>query len=316
MEEKTKTQETVAKYERVATELIGRYESENPGFSWTDDPAGVCRGIVATRWPRLSKASKRLYRAALISFMSDRGHESAASLMAGVSTTEDGSQRESRHTRLKKLPPAYIDMIAEHLDLDRIIDRLVFCMLYAGAISGLRPGEWRNARFVGVDGGRHILVVQNSKNTNGRAHGAERTITFHDLDEDQSGIIDSLITEISCLSDDEYTATMASIKYRMSRVSAKVWPNARARPTLYSGRHQFSADAKKAGVDSVALAAIMGHKSPETAERFYGIRRDGGSGYGVTVSASTEEMSRVTEPASSHATGADPEPDSDINRRK
>lgn len=316
MEEKTKTQETVAKYERIATELIGRYQSDHPGVSWEDDPIGVCRGIVATRWPRLSKASKRLYRAALISFMSDRGHESAASLMAGVSTTEDGAQREPRHARLKKLPPAYIDMIAEHLDLDRIIDRLLFCLLYAGAISGLRPGEWRNARFVEADGGRHILVVQNSKNTNGRAHGAERTITFHDLDDDQSGVIDSLITEISCLSNEEYAATMAGIKYRMSRISAKVWPNARARPTLYSGRHQFSADAKKAGVDSVALAAIMGHKSPEAAERFYGVRRDGGSGYGITVSASTEEMSRVTEPASSHLKDVDPERASGLTRGK
>lgn len=295
MKEKTKTQETIDHYDRVARDLIRRYESDHPGATLEESPVDVCRGIVDTRWPRLSKASKRLYRAALVSMMSRLGHDDAARFMSGVSTDTNGDDRKDRHVRAKKLPPDYIDMIAEHLNLDRTSDRVIFSMLYAGAISGLRPGEWRNARFVEVDGGRHILVVSNSKNTNGRAHGSERTITFHDLDEDQSGVIDSLITEISRLSNDEYTAMMNHIKVRLSRITAKVWPNASARPTLYSGRHQFSADAKKAGVDEVALAAIMGHKSPDAARRFYGIRRNGGSGYGVTVTADPDDMSRVTQ---------------------
>lgn len=294
MEERTKTQETIEQYERIACDLVRRYESEHPGVTLEKSPVDVCRGIVDTRWPRLSKASKRLYRAALVSTMARLGHDDAARFMSGVSAAANGGEREDRHVRAKKLPPEYIDMIADHLNLDRMSDRVIFSMLYGGAISGLRPGEWRNARFVEAEGGRHILVVSNSKNTNGRAHGSERTITFHDLDDDQSGVIDSLITEISCLSDDEYAAMMSNIKVRLSKIAAKVWPDADVRPTLYSGRHQFSADAKKAGVDEVALAAIMGHKSPDAARRFYGIRRNGGGGYGVVVTADADEMSRVT----------------------
>ena len=48
--------------------------------------------------------------------------------------------------------------------------------------------------------------------------------------------------------------------------------------TLYSARHQFAADAKAAGLSKAEIAALMGHRSIETAGEHYGRRSAGWTG--------------------------------------
>lgn len=65
------------------------------------------------------------------------------------------------------------------------------------------------------------------------------------------------------------------------------------RITLYSGRHQFSANAKKAGVPAIEIAAMMGHGSDETHVKSYGKRRVGKGGF--TIQADPLDVERVAE---------------------
>ncbi|WP_157833755.1 site-specific integrase [Hydrogenovibrio kuenenii] len=65
------------------------------------------------------------------------------------------------------------------------------------------------------------------------------------------------------------------------------------RITLYSGRHQFSANAKKSGIGLNELAALMGHRSNQTATQSYGRKLNGRVGFSVV--ADSADVARVNQ---------------------
>ena len=291
-EQTGKTPYTVDLYAKNARRLLDWCERTH-GLRWQDAPALACRLVIEGRWDRLSRASKRLYRASLISFMDAAGEGDAVAYLQGVDASDDGCDRQPVVSREKRLTHEQLAQIVECLDIvDNEIDQTLLRLLYAGSLTGLRPGEWRSASFEG-NPDISVLTVKNSKNTHGRAHGDYRTLILHDLDDDQRKLILDLVSDAGRRTEAEYRGMMLRVADRLKFVAKRIWPNAKSRPSLYSARHQFAANAKKAGLDRASLAALMGHSSTSTAARHYGLKRDGGSGHGVTVSAIPDDVARV-----------------------
>jgi hypothetical protein len=175
---------------------------------------------------------------------------------------------------------------------------------------GLRPHEWATARTASYlnksangKNGKPIkmLVVDNSKHSNGRANGKTRELLLDDLNKDTllsiSTIINVLQSEITQFfiknSNKENpvsweTATkkvMSMTQLNMTRALNKLcseyieqYPdksNLVKNTTLYSTRHQAIANAKSANMGKVIIAATFGHISTSTSKKYYGRKSNG-----------------------------------------
>lgn len=167
--------------------------------------------------------------------------------------------------------------------------------LLSGLWSGLRPCEWEHAQLMSLN----ELVVINAKATQGRSHGVTRTLFIGDLNEQeqqelclhlnyvQQAKLESGQEGISGF--DLFYSHCRSCLYEATRA---LWPKRKQFITLYSGRHQFSANAKHNGLPLEQIAALMGHGSIETATAHYG-RRSAGNG-SMRVTANSDDVARVT----------------------
>jgi hypothetical protein len=142
-------------------------------------------------------------------------------------------------------------------ELERADERLAAAWLRATYITGLRPSEWRHARLSGS-----VLIVRNGKASNGRANGEERSILVQLQSELKN--IALLVYNLRINYDEHYRHT----RYVIAAVAARLWPVREKRPSLYTARHMFSAEAKKT-LSKADVAALMGHASDRTAGLHY-----------------------------------------------
>jgi hypothetical protein len=96
------------------------------------------------------------------------------------------SEKKPVTSRTKDKSPAEKDLARiEHAALARQTQSAIDLVKYfkAALPTGLRPCEWPRARFgrSNRDGYRWMLVVENAKATNGRAHGPVRTLHWEEL---------------------------------------------------------------------------------------------------------------------------------------
>jgi integrase len=149
----------------------------------------------------------------------------------------------------------------------------------AGILTGLRPIEWKTI-IINEENETVSLIVKNAKHTNDRAHGEIRTLNLNHLKLNEIGLVKQHIQVSSQMSmDDEiwekyYQGCSNLLRY----LSRKVWPNRKKHHSLYSARHQFSANLKASGCLPVELAALMGHASDLTALTTYGRKVNGTKG--------------------------------------
>ena len=157
--------------------------------------------------------------------------------------------------------------------------KLSYIWLYSGVLTGLRPIEWTNA-YIEKEDDTISLIVKNAKNTNNRSHGEFRTINLDHLTEKQLNIVkqhldaSSKIKEQDDLWKQYYNGCSNLIRYH----SRKIWKNKNRYPTLYSSRHQFSANLKASGCSKLEVATLMGHASDLTAQSHYGKKIHGTRG--------------------------------------
>lgn len=162
--------------------------------------------------------------------------------------------------------------------------------LKSGIITGLRPIEWRQTVYDEKD---NKLLIKNAKNTNGRSHGDFRTFYFDHLSEnDKKVILQHLKTAFQLGQNDVvwksyYEGCSNLLKYTCKNL----WPNRERHPTLYSARHQFSANLKASGCKPEELATLMGHAVDDTAITTYGKKVNGTRG--VKPKVNSEEIKRV-----------------------
>lgn len=295
----TKSEYTGICYMNRAKNLIHRAKLE----TGIDDisPMKIASWAVSMR-PLLRPSSWRQYRSALIYYLheNETNHPETVQAIKLLSASDgkiclQGKDAPARTSSSKKksLSPdelvLIIDYLASHKSRWSVTASL---WLQASVLTGLRPGEWRSARLEKNDAGEFELVVVNAKNTNGRAHGEMRRLLLRGMEENELNIIRFQInaTEIVLggnLWDQYYRGCRKSVYIAVRAL----WPRRTQYPTLYTGRHQFAADAKRSGLLKSEVAALMGHASSITAGRHYGKKRSGQSGF--SVQPAPEDVARV-----------------------
>jgi len=151
--------------------------------------------------------------------------------------------------------------------------------LRAGILTGLRPIEWKTAKLIQSEKGA-VLLVQNAKNTNNRANGDERNLNLNHLTSDELSIIKGHLNIVKKFNSDkeDWTNYYQGCSNLLRTKNKIAFPNRKKLPTLYSARHQFSANMKASGARPEELAALMGHATDLTAQSTYGKKVNGTRG--------------------------------------
>lgn len=209
-----------------------------------------------------------------------------------TSRTKDKSPSESDMTRIEH--EALARQTASTIDL--------VAYLKAALPTGLRPCEWPRARFGKStrDGYRWMLVVENAKATNGRAHGPVRTLHWEELAPE---VVQDICVWIKIAQDDDYDRRLNTIGHSLWEITRELWPRRKKWPTLYSARHIAIAAWKafylRKGqsplerLEALAIiAALAGHGTDDTATKHYA-RANAGSDKKVVPTADPVEVQNV-----------------------
>lgn len=156
--------------------------------------------------------------------------------------------------------------------------------------TGLRPIEWKKSVY---NEENNSLIVLNAKNTNNRSHGEYRTINLDHLENNEIAVIVLHLTITKKIInenkwDEYYIGCSNLLKY----ITSKIFKDKERRPTLYSARHQYSANLKASNCKKNEIATLMGHKSEDTATAHYGKKIHGTRGKKPNVDEN--ELKRVS----------------------
>ena len=273
----SRTAKTEQFYLETASSLLRQFRISTGMVRWSEDPLAFYRWIQ-DRVESWKPATWRVNRASLVFYFESAGENELASMIKNI-----GSERCARVStntsaqKAKTLPTSDIKQILDFLEKKPGPSEILLGLwLLAGRITGLRPSEWENAVLEGEK-----LIVRNAKTTNGRSHGPSRTLLLHDLPGEQKEVVFLFIQGLQKRLSE--TGSMSRIygtaKRRLHRICREIWPNRKKYPTLYSGRHQFSADLKRSGVSEEEIAALFGHATVRTAMMHYGRKNYGEDGY-------------------------------------
>lgn len=181
----------------------------------------------------------------------------------------------------KSIPLPILKQISLHLQrplrANSVWDIRALRFLLAGIVSGLRPIEWQTVQVADADDGSLTLLVQNAKATNGRGTGPTRTVTIPPgIDRT---IVEEHLYELEQFAqknpDRPFSQYIENTRFALWAANRALFPASQAHVTLYTGRHQFSANKKAEGLTKRELADLMGHESEDTAGAHYGRRKSG-----------------------------------------
>lgn len=151
--------------------------------------------------------------------------------------------------------------------------------IIASVTTGLRPNEWFTSELYEEDG-RLLLKCENFKFNKARSYDKHRIIDLSSIAEEKKDAVKKhqmLIKHFDAIGEGQ--KYYESCRGLLSRLNNKLWPKRKKRIMLYTGRHQFSANAKASDSTSHAeRAALMGHKTTKTSSEKYGKKRSGSSG--------------------------------------
>jgi integrase len=275
--EPSRTPQTTAQYLRRAENLARNAKAElGLGLTEPIDPRQFVAWLAQRKISsKLTRPSWRQYKSAAICYLEHLGTDSALEArdwlfeidVAGCAKRSDRTSA----TKLKRFPLKDYDRIMRELSekpskwSQPLADWLASSML-----TGLRPQEWARAQVQEVRG-EPALVVVNAKATNGRAHGPTRTIMLGGLSaleldlvrrhSDRARMWDGM---------GQFQELYEGCAQTLHQLCRRLWPRRSKHVTLYSCRHQFSANAKASGFSREEVAALMGHAVDTTATTHYG----------------------------------------------
>jgi len=247
--------------------------------------------------PKIARATWRQYKSSVVYYLEQHPNiqESIEALEYLKEITSIGAITDSERTsslKLKKIP--YKDWLKLNNYLaqkNKKWHEQLRMWLRASIITGLRPIEWKNAILTECDG-KQVLKIQNAKATNGRSHGPTRTLLLDKLTEDDLKAIKAHLNNVRIfVGMDEYDYFYKKCATTLYKACRKCWPRRKGHITLYSARHQFSANAKSSGFSKAEIAAMMGHAVDITATIHYG-RKQAGNEI-VNILPSEDEVARV-----------------------
>lgn len=279
---------TVAQYRKILHNLHVRWAREY-GWDpleepWKQRPMEFCQWFIDLAASRVwSKRTYWLYRAACLWHFHTVGPIEAAEAIRNTSSTElpnVGDIPSTSSKKMKKLSGKMLEQLLTRLRngitgiATSPIDPFIAQWLEVGIVTGLRPVEWKDAVF---DRNTCTLTVNNAKFDAVRGNGPQRHIIFDRADHrDEITKISQFVANRDYLAaKDGFKALYDKCRKRLWYICASLWPNAEVRPSLYSPRHQFTSNMKKAGLSRAEIAALMGHRSDYTATCHYGRRISG-----------------------------------------
>lgn len=214
---------------------------------------------------------------------------------SGYGTKKKGNSTSSQ--KLKSIKQTDFETISDYLRNQIGNHQYALALLTwmeAGEATGLRPSEWESAQIIDI-GGHTALKIKNAKHTNGRGNGSYRHLILDDL---ESGKVNAIKDMIFML--DGFTKEMsfksfydAVRSYNYAAVRTALGKRAKY-PTLYTFRHQFTANCKASGLTRKEVAALLGQASDATAPLHYGRKQQGRSG-GTKVKPLENEVDTVRE---------------------
>lgn len=214
---------------------------------------------------------------------------------SGKSRKERVKKTSSR--RKKKASPEDIQKISEVVkDNSSKWGEALIIWLQAAIATGLRPNEWRTATLI-EDDNRLILRSKNFKRNEVRSYADFREIDLTDSSEESIGFVKKQVSIVQGMIKNDmmesYYNGCASLLYWCNK---KIWKKRKANITLYTGRHQFSANAKAdETVSDVERAALMGHKTTKTSTERYGLGRHGSKGLTPKI-ADRDVLKNIVDP--------------------
>jgi integrase len=250
---------------------------------------------IENHLPDWSQSTWRMHRCGyrlLLELLVAKGHIDAGvaaglnERMLGVFGLKRGERTKKTSSRRKKsVSQAHIDLI-----VDLVTSReckwgsALVVWLNAAVATGLRPNEWLTAEILN-DNGRIVLKSENFKHNETRSYGTHRFIDLTDIELVQLEFVKKQVSVATGMAKagmaHSYYQGCSSLLYWCNQM---LWPHRKANLTLYTGRHQFSANAKAdAGVSEIERAALMGHKTTKTSRERYGRSASGSVGLTPTV---------------------------------
>jgi integrase len=290
---------TILNQTRVAESLILRFRREQAVYVPLFDFPFVrfANWMLAGRF-RVQRDTHYKYIHYVIEYLNDLpGDEvtQAISLLTNGADTE--LEDEIRKTQIKGSGESFVKSLEivklfPYSDLEYLTNHLRFnsnsktagdlvALLEASIITGLRPIEWAAATIVRVKDAqlgraRTFLVVANAKRTNGRANGVLRTQELSDL---CPQAIDPIAHTINLAQEldvyGKYEEKFLDLfTKQMHKTVRKLWPGVPGkRYVLTSCRHQASSNWKSL-MSAIEVAALSGHATPNTTQRWYGHQRE------------------------------------------
>lgn len=234
--------------------------------------------VVNPRTWRKYRCSVRFYAETLLRTrdISEKAFLEIESIMSGNSKLNNRKSQNTSAKKKKHFNDGDLELIINTLSESKAQSAKVLRnWLYINILVGLRPIEWKTVRFKSIDRAPHLIVL-NAKRTNNRSHGEFRQISLSNLTEHQLKLTKGLVGYFNKVNElEKFEHTYEDCRKLLQRVCKKIWPSRSKQISLYTTRHQFSADLKKNGKSLVDIAYLMGHISTDTATAHYGKKRYG-----------------------------------------
>lgn len=252
---------------------------------------------------KLSHNSRKVYSAAVRSWMLDASFGNALDSFEKIVQTPSSRRKGTGRTVVKFVPTEVRDALFAALAIaSRRYSSPLLTLLLATEATAVRPCEWRRAQIVDRSDSLELVVMNakfkpvGSQQTRSaipnsrRANGKSRTLIVAGSEGEQE-ILDALLRK-RLRDEAQYPWASFARSYRRElktelrkRIEAGEIAKMFLPVSIYSFRHQAAADAKRGlGVGSGRAAATLGHASVRTAVRSYGRPARGGTGLSVLPS--------------------------------
>lgn len=299
-------QKTEKNYAIKARNLCSQAAHLNGYSSPNTVPLTTVVEYVISRKPTYSRNTWKQYKNALryhaeqmieIQYEKVVAEEAQAAIRMLDRETSEGCMKSGTRTsalKQKTFKKADFDKVIaylqEHVGKHRYA-RTLTIWLKASRLTGLRPSEWEHADLTLIYS-VPALVIRNAKATNGRANGVERTLLLDRITDEELGVVKEMIEMlVGYETEIPFSKLQKLLGDYMNRATRNCFGKRQKYPTLYSSRHQFSADAKYSGLSKAEVAALLGQASDETAGIHYARKSSGESA--IKIAPLTSEVRTV-----------------------
>lgn len=211
--------------------------------------------------PDMRPNSWRTLRSCIARDQADRGYSDVATQIRAITNPVTANWRsDPKGTRAKIKPPRKkvkrvkpADLKLLTAEVSRKGDVELLAAIGACWMTGARPAELSSIE----DRGGGTFFIRGVKKRDDR--GADRLIR---LSESEAETLSALLPHLRKIDNPK------ALGNRLARITQRLWPQRKARPTLYSLRHTLGGDLKASGVSRREIAYIMGHRATASADPY------------------------------------------------